>query len=145
MDFLYLLCTPRACVVLEVLLYCPDLRFNDDGIKPLVMEDVVQAPVTMSIVTHEPFLVVSELPLVVTKSIFDLVEEIVGEHDDIAQSLGSMGIRKEIEESIDDRIQLILSTHLIYHSIFFANALYVCMNEPSHRIGSNVIHFPGIF
>ena len=54
-----------AYTVLEVLLYCPDLRVNDDGIKSPVMEDVVPAPVTMSIVAHEPSVVVSEPPLVV--------------------------------------------------------------------------------
>ena len=104
MDFLYLLCTPRACVVLEVLLYCLDLRFNDDGIEPPVMEDVIPAPITISIVAHEPSVVVPEQPLVVPESIFDLVKEIVGEHDDIVQSLGSMGVCEETEESIDDRI-----------------------------------------
>ena len=83
LDFLYLLCTPGACVVLEVLMYCPNLRFDDDGIKPPVMEDVIPAPVTISIVGHEPSVVVSEQSLVVPKSIFDFVEETVEEHDDI--------------------------------------------------------------
>ena len=72
-----------ACVVLEVLMYCVDLRFNDDGIEPLVMEDVVLAPVTVSIVPHEPFVVVPEPPLVVPESIFDFSKETMGEHDDI--------------------------------------------------------------
>ena len=119
MDFLYLLCIPGACVILEVLLYCPDLRFNDDGIEPLVMEDVVPTPITLSIVAHKPFVVVSKSPLDVHKSIFDFVEETVEEHDDIAQSLGSMGVHLKTEESMDDRIQVILSTHLTQHSIFF--------------------------
>ena len=78
------------------------------------MKDVVPAPITMSIVAHEP-----ELPLVVLESIFDFVKETVGEHDDIAQSLGSMGVHEESEESIDNRIQVILSTHLTHYSISF--------------------------
>ena len=78
------MCTLGACVVLEVLLYCLDLRFNDNGIEPPVMEDVVPTPVTMSIVAHEPSIVVPEPPLVVPESIFDFFEKIVGEHDDIA-------------------------------------------------------------
>ena len=79
------------------------------------MEDVVPVPVTVSIVTHEPFVVVPEPPLVVPESIFDFIEETVGEHDDIAQS---MEVRQETEESIDDCIQVFLSTHLIHHSVF---------------------------
>ena len=70
MDFLYLLCTPRACVVLEVLLYCPNLRFDDDGIKPPAIEDVVPAPVIVSIVALEPSIVVPESPLVVLESTY---------------------------------------------------------------------------
>ena len=86
------MCTPGACVVLEVLLYCPDLRFDDNGIESPVMEDVIPAPVTVSIVAHKPYVVVSEPPLVVLESIFDIVKDTVGEHDDIAQSLGSMKV-----------------------------------------------------
>ena len=37
-------------------------------------------------------------------SIFDFAEETIREHDGIAQSLGSMGVREETEKSIDDRI-----------------------------------------
>ena len=118
MDFLYLLCTPGACIILEILLYCPDLRFDDDGIEPFVMEDVIPTLVTVNIVSHEPSLVVPDPPLVVLESIFDFAKEIV-EHDDIALSLGSMGACEETEESIDNRIQVILSTHLTHHSIFF--------------------------
>ena len=88
------------------------------------------APIIVSIVAHEPFVVVSELPLVVPELIFDFAEEIVGEHDDITQSLGSMGVCEETEESIDDHIQEILSTPLTHHSVFFGNALYVCLNKP---------------
>ena len=112
------MCTPRACIVLEVLLYCPDLRFDDDGIEPPVMEDVVPTPFSMSIVANEPSVVVSEPPLVVLESIFDFSKETVGKHDDIAQSLGSTGVRKETEESFDNRIQVILSTHLTHYSVF---------------------------
>ena len=43
----------------------------------------------------------------------------MGKHDDIAQSLGSMGVCQETEESIDNHIQVILSTHLTHHYIFF--------------------------
>ena len=118
MDFLYLLCSLGACIVLEVLLYCLDLRFDDDGIEPLVMEDVVPVPVTVSIVAHEQFVVVPKPALVVPESIFDFVEETVEEHDDIAQLLGSTGVRQGTEESIDDCIQVVLSTHLTHHSIF---------------------------
>ena len=59
------------------------------------MEDVVPAPVTVSVVPHEPSLVVLEPPLVILDSIFDFAEETMGEHDDITQSLGSMGVREE--------------------------------------------------
>ena len=104
MDFLYLLCTLRACVVLEVLLYCLDLRFNDDGIEPPVMEDVVPTPVTVSIVTHEPSIVVPEPPLVMLESIFDFIEETMEKRGDIAQLLGSMGVCEETKESIDNCI-----------------------------------------
>ena len=83
------------------------------------MEDVVPIPITMNIVAHEPFVVVLELPLVVLELIFDFVEETMREHDDIAQSLRSMGVCEETEESIDNHIQVILSTHLTHHSIFF--------------------------
>ena len=82
------------------------------------MEDVVPTPITMSIVAHEPSVVVLESPLVVHESIFDFVEEIVGEHDDIAQSLGLMDFREETDKSIDDHIQVILSTHLTHHFVF---------------------------
>ena len=61
-------------------------------------------PVTVSVVPHAPFVVVPELPLIVPKSIFDFAKETMGEHDNIAQSLGSMGVCEEIEKSIDDRI-----------------------------------------
>ena len=98
------MCTLGASVVLEVLLYCLDLRFDDDGIEPPIMEDVIPAPVTMSIVAHEPSVVVPEPSIVVPESIFDFAEETVGEHDNIVQSLGSMEVREESEESIDDRI-----------------------------------------
>ena len=73
-----------AGVVLQVLLYCLDLRVGDDGMEPPVIEDVVRAPVTMIVVPHEPSVVVLELPLVVPDSIFDFAEETMGEHDDIA-------------------------------------------------------------
>ena len=75
-------------------------------------------PITVSIVPHEPFVVVPKLPVVVPESIFDFAEEIGGKYDDIAQSLGSMGVREETEESIDDRIQVSLSMHLTNHSVF---------------------------
>ena len=114
----YISCALLTYVVLEVLLYCPNLRFNDDGIEPPVMEDVVLALVSVSIVPHEPSVVVPEPPLVVLELIFDFAEETMGEHDDIAQSLGSMGVCEETEESIDDRIQVILSMHLTHHSVF---------------------------
>ena len=64
-------------------MYCLDFRFDDDGIGPPVMEDVALVPVIVSIVAHEPFVVVPELPLVVPESIFDFVKETVEEHDDI--------------------------------------------------------------
>ena len=99
-------------------MYCPDLRFDDHGIEPPIMEDVVPTPDTVSIVAHEPSVVVSQPLLVVLELIFDFAEETMGEHDDIAQSLGSMGVCEETEESIDDRIQVILTTHLTHHSIF---------------------------
>ena len=41
------------------------------------------------------------------------------EHDVIPQSLASTEIHEETEESIDDCIQVILSTHLRHHSVFF--------------------------
>ena len=52
------------------------------------MEDVVPTPITMIVVPHEPSIVVLEPPLVVPDSIFDFADETMGEHDDIAQSLG---------------------------------------------------------
>ena len=45
------------------------------------MEDVVPTPVTVSVVPHEPSVVVLEPPLVVPDSMF---EETMGEHDGIA-------------------------------------------------------------
>ena len=57
-------------------------------------------------------------------SIFDFAEETMGEHDDLAQSLGSMGVREETEKSIDDRIQVILLCTL-YTTPFLGNALMV--------------------
>ena len=48
------------------------------------MEDVVPAPVTVTVVPHEPSVVVSGPPLVVPDSIFDFAEETMGEHGDIA-------------------------------------------------------------
>ena len=54
-------------------MYCPDLIFNDDEIEPPIMEDVILAPITVSIVTHEPSVVVPEPPLVVPELIFDFV------------------------------------------------------------------------
>ena len=48
------------------------------------MEDVVPAPVTVSVVPHEPSVVVLEPPLVVRDSIFDFAEETMGGHDGIA-------------------------------------------------------------
>ena len=93
------------------------------------MEDVVPAPVTVSVVPHEPSVVVMEPPLVMTDSIFDFAEETMGEHDDIAQSLGSMGVHEKTEKAIDDRIQVIpLCT--LHTTPFMGNALYICLNEP---------------
>ena len=93
------------------------------------MEDVVPTPVTMSVVPHEPSVVASEPPLVVPDSIFDFAKETMEEHDDIAQSLGSMGVCEEAEKSIDDRIQVI-PLHSLYTTPFLGNALYVCLNKP---------------
>ena len=93
------------------------------------MEDVVPAPVTVSVVPHEQSVVVPELPLVVPESIFDFAKETMGEHDDIAQSVGSMGVSEETEKSIDDRIQVIL-LRTLHTTPFLGNALYVCWNEP---------------
>ena len=95
----------------------------------LVMEDVVLAPVTMTAVPHEPSIVVSEPPLVLPDSIFDFAEVTMGEHDDIAQSLGSMGVREETEKSIDNRIQ-VFPLCTLHTTPFFVNVLYVCLNEP---------------
>ena len=93
------------------------------------MEDVVPAPVTVIVVPHKPSIVVSKPPLVVPDLIFDFVEETMEEHDDIVQSLRSMGVREETEKSIDDRIQVIpLCT--LHTTPFLGNALYVCLNEP---------------
>ena len=93
------------------------------------MEDVVPAPITVIVVPHEPSVVVSEPPLVLPDSIFDFAEETLGEHDGIAQSLGSMGVREETAKSIDDRIQVIpLCT--LHTTPFLGNALYICLNEP---------------
>ena len=74
----YISCALLACDVLEVLLYCPDLRFGDDDIEPPVMEDVVPTTMTVSVVPHEPAVVVPEPPLVVPKSIFDLPTRLWG-------------------------------------------------------------------
>ena len=93
------------------------------------MEDVVLAPVTMSVVPHEPCVVVLEPPLVVPDSIFDFAKETMWEHDGIAQSLGSMGVREETEKSIDDRIQ-VTPLCTLHTTPFLGNALYVCLNEP---------------
>ena len=93
------------------------------------MEDVVPTPITMNVVPHEPSVVVLEPPLVVPGSIFDFAEETMGEHNDIAQSLGSMGVHEKIEKSIDDRIQVILLCTL-HTTPFLGNALYVCLNKP---------------
>ena len=86
------------------------------------------APVTVSIVPLEPSVVVPEPPLVVPELIFDFSEETIEEHDDIAQSLGSIGVCEETEKSIDDRIQVIL-LYTLYTTPFLGNALYVCWNE----------------
>ena len=118
-----------AGVVLEVLLYCPDLRVGDDGMEPPLMEDVVQPPITVIGVLHEPSIVVSEPPLVVPDSIFVFAKETMGEHDDIAQSLGSMGVREETEKSIDDRIP-VFPLCTLHSTPFLGNALYVCLNKP---------------
>ena len=108
---------------------CPDLRVDDDGMEPHVMEDVVPTPITMSVVPHEPYVGISKPPLVVPDSIFDFAEETMGEHDDIMQSLGSMEVREETQKSIDDRIQVIpLCT--LHTTSFLGNALYVCLNKP---------------
>ena len=48
------------------------------------MEDVMPVPVTVSVVFHEPSVVVLEPPLIVIDSIFDFAEETMGEHDDVA-------------------------------------------------------------
>ena len=93
------------------------------------MEDVMPAPITMSVVPHKPSIVVLEPPLVVPDSIFDFAEETMGEHDGIAQSLGSMGVREETEKSIDDRIQ-VTPLCTLHTTLFLGNALYVCLNEP---------------
>ena len=93
------------------------------------MEDVVPALVTVIVVPHEPFVVVSKPSLVEPDLIFDFAEETMGEHDDIAQSLGSMEVRDETENSIDDRIQVIpLCT--LHTTPSLGNALYVCLNKP---------------
>ena len=93
------------------------------------MEDVVLAPVTVTAVPHEPSIVVSEPPLVLPDSIFDFAEVTMGEHDDNAQSLGSMGVCEETEKSIDNRIQ-VFPLCTLHTTPFLVNALYVCLNEP---------------
>ena len=108
---------------------CLDSRVGEDGMEPPIMEDVVPAPVPVSVVLHEPSVVVLELPLVLPDSIFDFAEETMGEHDDTAQSLGSMGVCEEIEKSIDDRIQ-VFPLCTLHTTLFLGNALYVCLNEP---------------
>ena len=108
---------------------CPDLRVDDDGMESFVMKDVVLAPVTVSVVPHEPSVVVLEPRLVVPDSIFDFAEETMKEHDNIAQSLGSMGVREETEKFIDDRIQVICLRSL-HTTPFLGNALHICLNEP---------------
>ena len=87
------------------------------------------AHVTVSIVLHEPSVVVLELPLVVPESIFDFAEETMGEHDDIAQLLRSMGVCEETEKSIDNHIQVIL-LRTLHTTPFLGNALYLCLNKP---------------
>ena len=93
------------------------------------MEDVVPTPVTVSVVPHEPSVVVLEPPLVVPNSIFDFAEETMEEHDGIVQSLGSMGVREETKKSIDDCIQ-VTPLCTLHTTPFLGNALYVCLNEP---------------
>ena len=93
------------------------------------MEDVVPTPITVSVVIHEPFVVVPEPPLVVPDLIFDFAKETMGEHDGITQSLGSMGVCEETEKSIDNRIQ-VTPLCTLHTTLFLGNALYVCLNEP---------------
>ena len=50
-------------------------------------------------------------------------------HDDIAQSLGSMGVREETEKSIDNRIK-VFPLCTLHTTPFLVNALYVCLNKP---------------
>ena len=45
------------------------------------MKDVVPDPVTLSVVLHEPSVVVLEPPLDVPESIFDFAEETMREHN----------------------------------------------------------------
>ena len=103
------------------------------------MEDVVPAPITVTVVPHEPSVVVLELPLVVPDSIFDFAEETMGEHDGIAQSLGSMGVREDTEKSIDDRIQVIPLCTL--HTTPFFGQCFVRLFERTIHVESVVMWF----
>ena len=103
------------------------------------MEDVVPTPVTVIVVLHEPSVVVSEPPLVVPDLIFDFAKETMGEHDNTAQSLGSMGVRDETEKSIDDRIQVIPLCTL--HTISVFGQCFVHLFERTSHIESVVMWF----
>ena len=72
------------------------------------MEDVVPTPITVIVVPHEPSVVVSEPPLVLPDSIFDFAEKTLGEHDGIAQSLGSMGSVKKLQSPLTIAFRLFL-------------------------------------
>ena len=72
------------------------------------MEDVVPTPVTVSVVPHEPSVVVLEPPLVMPNLIFDFAEETMEEHDDIAKSLGSMGSVRKLKNPLTIAFRLFL-------------------------------------
>ena len=80
----------------------PDFFVDDKAMDITVIEDVVLGPIRDDPVRHEPILVVEDPPANFESS---LPEVDLGFDDDVAcakQSLGSMGVREDSDESNDD-------------------------------------------
>ena len=95
----------------ENVLDFPDRNFDDCPVIPRVEEEVVHTPVLQDTLAHESLNVVPEPAIHVPESFLESVPDVAQDLDDVHQSLGSMGVREDADESENDN-QVLLSNPL---------------------------------
>ena len=116
-------CPPYPGSYVNVFVF-PDLNFDDCAFIPRVLEGVVHAPILVGSLDHEPPNVVPEPPLLVPESYPEIVPDVAQGLDDVHQSLGSMGVRDDADES-DDDIQVLFPNTL---SALSEHRLHSCLD-----------------